>query len=77
MFTFQTQTNMVQGHITMVDLQIKEGEIRMVRIDRTVFRKTWEERSFVQRIKYAHRKVTVQAGLNPRKDFNPNMQLFK
>ena len=68
---------MVQGHLTMVDLLIKEGEIRMIRINRTVFMKTWDERSFVQRIKYAHRRETIQAGKDPRKDLNPNFELLK
>jgi hypothetical protein len=65
---------MVKKHkpIKAMTLLIAEGIVSFVRIDHTIFLKTYAERDLVQRIKYQHRKETKELGFNPRKVLNPN-----
>lgn len=55
----------------LIGLMIREGLISFVRIDRTVFKKTDEEKIKLQNVRNQHNRAVRKLGYNPRKTFNP------
>lgn len=58
------------GPINGIGTLVREGEIQLVRIDRTVFEKTERERVALRNIQSQHKRKLKRAGYNPQKQLN-------
>lgn len=69
--TLHSLRNVLGDKVSEDQLQIEERlRHRSLEIDRSIFEKTKEEKSFLKRVKTAHKSTLVKAGFNPRKRLN-------